>query len=72
MSAWSIDALVVVVPVHDEAELLDSCLSSLAAAIARAPVPCEVRVVLDACTDDSAEIAAASDDKHESSSSASS
>ena len=58
MSAWSIDALVVVVPVHDEAELLDSCLSSLAAAIARAPVPCEVRVVLDACTDDSAEIAA--------------
>ena len=58
MSAWSIEALVVVVPVHDEAELLDSCLSSLAAAIARAPVPCEVRVVLDACTDDSAEIAA--------------
>jgi len=33
VSAWSIDALVVVVPVHDEAELLDSCLSSLAAAI---------------------------------------
>ena len=58
MSAWSIEALVVVVPVHDEAELLDSCLSSLAAAIARAPVPCEVRVVLDACTDDSDEIAA--------------
>ena len=57
MSAWSIEALVVVVPVHNEAELLDSCLSSLAAAIARAPVPCEVRVVLDACTDDSAEIA---------------
>jgi hypothetical protein len=58
VSSWSIEALVVVVPVHDEAVLLDSCLSSLGAAIARAPVPCEVRVVLDACTDGSAVIAA--------------
>ena len=58
MSAPSIEAVIIVVPVHDEQTLLHRCLVSLTAAIARAGVPCEVRVVLDACTDGSGEIAA--------------
>ncbi len=53
-----IEAVVVVVPVHDEAALLDACLNALTAAIAAVDVPCEVRVVLDACTDESAAVAA--------------
>lgn len=53
-----IEAIVVVVPVHDEAALLDACLHALSAAVAAVDVPCEVRVVLDACTDESAAVAA--------------
>ncbi len=54
-------AVVVVVPVHDEALLLDRCLTALTAAVAAARaqgVQCEVRIVLDDCADDSASIAA--------------
>jgi hypothetical protein len=58
VSATSIAAVVVVVPVHDEAALLGRCLVSLSEAIAAAGVLCVVRVVLDACSDGSAVIAA--------------
>ena len=58
MSAHPIEAVVVVVPVHDEAGLLDRCLHALAAAVAAVDIPCEVRIVLDACTDGSAVVAA--------------
>jgi glycosyltransferase involved in cell wall biosynthesis len=54
-------AVVVVVPVHNEAELLGRCLAALDAAVAAAEVRgirCVVRIVLDACTDESAVIAA--------------
>jgi glycosyltransferase involved in cell wall biosynthesis len=50
----------VVVPAHDERDLLPACLAALAVAAARvAPVPVEVIVVADACTDDTEELAAA-------------
>ena len=45
---------VVVVPAHDEAELLPACLAALRSAAARVVLPVEVVVVLDACTDASA------------------
>ena len=51
-----------VVPVHNEAELLDRCLTALGAAVATAAgrgIRCVVRIVLDDCTDGSALIAAA-------------
>lgn len=54
----SIREIVVVVPVHDEAELLQRCLMSVSASVAAVRAPCHVRVVLDACTDASADIAA--------------
>ncbi|MFB7892426.1 glycosyltransferase [Microbacterium sp. NPDC056044] len=55
-------ALAVVVPAHDEEELLGACLESIATAVdeARSVVPrIGVWVVLDACTDASAAIASA-------------
>jgi glycosyltransferase involved in cell wall biosynthesis len=55
-----VNRIAVVVPAHDEAELLPRCLAGLAAAAAGvAPVPVETIVVADACTDDTAAIAAA-------------
>jgi glycosyltransferase involved in cell wall biosynthesis len=51
-----IDAVAVVVPVHDEAELLPSCLAALEAALSRSPVRSLAVIVLDACRDASAEI----------------
>ena len=48
----------VVVPARDEELLLPRCLEALAVAIDRAAVACEVALVLDACTDRSAEVAA--------------
>ncbi|NYF15653.1 glycosyltransferase involved in cell wall biosynthesis [Microbacterium sp. AK009] len=54
-------AVAVVVPVHDEEELLARCLASLTVAqeaAARAGARVEVVAVLDACTDRSAAIAA--------------
>ncbi|WP_248242776.1 glycosyltransferase [Microbacterium kunmingense] len=53
-------AVAVVVPVHDEEELLPGCLASIAAArevAERAGVRVEAVAVLDACTDRSAAIA---------------
>jgi glycosyltransferase involved in cell wall biosynthesis len=49
----------VVVPVHDEEETLDDCLASVLLAAEQVPVPVHVTVVLDACSDRSAQVAAA-------------
>ncbi|MCO8274879.1 glycosyltransferase family 2 protein [Actinoplanes sp. TRM 88003] len=49
--------IAVVVPAHNEHDLLPACLSSLYAATS--PVPVEIVVVADACTDDTAALAAA-------------
>lgn len=54
----AIRGVIITVPVHNEEALLRRCLSSLTRAVAASPVQCEVRVVLDACTDGSAKIAA--------------
>ncbi|WP_250030837.1 glycosyltransferase [Paractinoplanes maris] len=51
--------IAVVVPAHNEHDLLPACLTSLAAATAAVPLPVEVIVVADACTDDTAVLAAA-------------
>ncbi|NMN93720.1 glycosyltransferase [Antrihabitans stalactiti] len=47
------DRIVVVVPAHNEASRLPQCLASIDRARHAAPVPVEVIVVLDACTDGS-------------------
>lgn len=61
MSA-DIDAIAVIVPAHDEEELLGGCLRSVAATVRSVShVPVAVFVVLDACTDLSATIAAGHD-----------
>ena len=60
----AVDRVVVVVPAHDEQESLEDCLSHLAVAAAEATslgVQVEVVVVLDACTDASAAVAARHD-----------
>lgn len=49
----------VVVPVHDEEELLPRCLAAVRAAVAGCGVPVHVVIVLDACSDGSAALAAA-------------
>jgi glycosyltransferase involved in cell wall biosynthesis len=62
MTTTDVAAVVLVVPVHNEAELLDRCLTALGAAVATAArrgIRCVVRIVLDDCTDGSALIAAA-------------
>lgn len=51
------DRAVVVVPAHDEAERLPSCLKAILTAATCAPIPVSTIVVLDACTDDSALLA---------------
>ncbi|MEU1973504.1 glycosyltransferase [Microbacterium sp. NPDC019599] len=61
MTGRPVDVAAVVVPVHNEAELLDRCLTALTVAVetaARRGIRCQVQVVLDACTDASAAIAA--------------
>jgi glycosyltransferase involved in cell wall biosynthesis len=58
-----VGAMVIVVPVRNEAELLEGCLAAVAAAVRAAEgegLRCETRVVLDACTDGSRDIALAS------------
>ena len=52
-----IEAIGVIVPAHDEEELLADCLSSLDLAARRAGVPVHVAVVLDDCRDGSAGVA---------------
>lgn len=57
-----IEVVAVIIPVHNEAALLRACLRSVATATRRAHalgVMTSVHVVLDACSDASAEIAAA-------------
>jgi glycosyltransferase involved in cell wall biosynthesis len=48
---------VVVIPAHDEAEKLPPCLKAVLTAAALAPIPVLTVVVLDACSDGSAELA---------------
>jgi GT2 family glycosyltransferase len=58
--ADAVSEVIVVVPVHNEAELLDRCLTALGAAVAsarRRAIACDVMIVLDECTDGSADIA---------------
>ncbi|WP_457101133.1 glycosyltransferase [Microbacterium sp. P5_E9] len=62
MTIPGVTTVVVAVPVHNEAELLDRCLSALsvaAATAARRGIRCVVRIVLDGCTDGSRLIAEA-------------
>ncbi|EOM78341.1 glycosyltransferase [Rhodococcus rhodnii] len=47
------DRVAVIVPVHNEAELLPRCIASLRRAAAPCPVPVTIVVVLDACDDGS-------------------
>lgn len=57
-----VEQIAVVVPARDERELLPGCLVSLAAAVAAVAaldIPTTVAVVLDSCTDDSADVLAA-------------
>jgi glycosyltransferase involved in cell wall biosynthesis len=56
------DRAVVVIPAHDEAAALPRCLAAVRAASARTSVPVLTVVVLDACTDESATLAADDDD----------
>ncbi|MGD0243650.1 MAG: glycosyltransferase [Streptosporangiaceae bacterium] len=49
----------VVVPAHNEEELLPACLAALRSAAAVAGVPVRLLVVADACTDETAAVAAA-------------
>lgn len=58
MTRPPIRAVTVVVPAHNEQDLLSACLESLRCAAARVSVPVRTVVVLDRCTDDSAAICA--------------
>ncbi|MFI5956668.1 glycosyltransferase [Cryptosporangium sp. NPDC051539] len=51
--------IAVVVPAHDEEQLLPACLDALREASSRVPLPVDVLVVLDSCRDGTARIAAA-------------
>lgn len=50
------DRVVVVVPAHDERNLLPACIDALRVAARRVAVPVQLVVVLDACTDGSADV----------------
>lgn len=52
------DAVGVVIPAHDEQQLLPACLRSLAEAAGRIALPTRIVVALDRCTDGSAAIVA--------------
>jgi len=52
------DSIGIVVPAHNEQQLLPGCLRSLLAAAAQVPVPVRVVVALDRCTDGSAGVVA--------------
>lgn len=56
-----IDGIVVVVPVRNEERLLPRCLAALERAVRRVDVPVRVQLVLDACTDGSARVAASAE-----------
>ena len=55
MGARAIDRVVVVIPAHNEEELLPSCLAAVRVAAGGVAVPVHLVVVLDACTDASAD-----------------
>lgn len=62
MTGDGLSRVIVVVPAHDEERLLGGCLAALEIAVERARregIACDVRLVLDACTDGSALIAQA-------------
>ncbi|WP_328663176.1 glycosyltransferase [Nocardia salmonicida] len=52
-----IDGVIVVVPARNEELLLPRCLAALERAVRRVDVPVRVQLVLDACTDGSAQVA---------------
>jgi glycosyltransferase involved in cell wall biosynthesis len=52
------DRVGIVVPAKNEEQLLPACLRSLVRAARRCPVPTDIVVVLDSCTDGSAEVVA--------------
>ena len=54
-----INAVGVVIPAHDEQDLLPSCLAAVRLAARQVSVPVHVVVVADACTDQTAELASA-------------
>ncbi len=56
-SAETFERAVVVIPAHDEAKNLPQCLKAILTAAACAPVPVLTIVVLDACADQSADLA---------------
>ena len=58
-AAGRVAAAGVVVPAHDEEELLPACLAALRSAAGTAGVPVRLLVVADACTDETAAVAAA-------------
>ncbi|MFC9434901.1 glycosyltransferase [Nocardia sp. NPDC057030] len=55
-SCATVSRILVVVPVRNEERLLPACLSALARAAGRVDVPVRVQLVLDACTDGSADV----------------
>jgi glycosyltransferase involved in cell wall biosynthesis len=59
MTSAAIDWVGVVVPAHNEADYLPSCLDALSRAVERVPVAVDVVIVLDACVDASHETARA-------------
>lgn len=63
MTGRPVDAIAVVVPIHNEADLLDACLRSIAAAAAAVDVPTLVVTVLDRCSDDSRRLVARAADR---------
>jgi glycosyltransferase involved in cell wall biosynthesis len=54
----AVDAVGVVIPAHDEQQLLPACLRSVAEAAGRLEMPSRIVVALDRCTDRSAAIVA--------------
>jgi GT2 family glycosyltransferase len=50
------DRVVVVVPAHNEVQLLDRCLAALRSARAASPIPVRIVVVLDSCTDGTSDV----------------
>lgn len=52
-------AVVVVIPAHDEADLIAECIASVVAAARRLDVPVSIDLVADGCRDDSAALARA-------------
>ena len=63
MTVTSVDAMAVVVPIHNEADLLDACLRSITAAAAAVDVPTLLVTVLDRCSDDSRQLVARAADR---------